>query len=217
MCSRGSVSEGIQAEGLELEELSHTYEWLANQGDPISQVASVEVALRDIETYREVEPFIEQMVEGFITDDPDQEGGLFSLLSAMIVLVASELSRRHILEGVRPFYRKQAAIAQASLVIRAIYGAKVDSASLVEWTKTSGFGYMFFLQGLVDLRQEPRWLPDFVSPYQLRAEIIGRVANAVEQCKGKIQSKSLRRLLIGTESRLAEAVALPFRMFAGSA
>ena len=215
MCSRDIVSGLVGTEGVGSEQLLRTYQWLANHGDPISQIGSVEVALLDIEGHRDVEPFIEQMVEGFIADDPVREGGMFSLLSAMIVLVASELSRRRILKDVRPFYRRQAAIAQASLIVRAMYGAKVDAASIVEWERTNGFGYNFLLQGLVDLREEPRWLPDFVSPSQLRAEFIGRVANAIEKCKGQVHSESLRRLVIGTESRLSRAIEFPFPMLPG--
>ena len=215
LCSRDIVAGLIDTESLGSDQLVRTYQWIANHGDPISQVGSVEIALLDIERHRDVETFIEQMVEGFIADDPIREGGMFSLLSAMIVLVASELSRRWILKGVRPFYRRQAAIAQASIIVRAMYEAKVETSSIVEWERKSGFGYHFLLQGLVDLREEPRWLPDFVSPSQLRAEFIGRVANAMEKCKGRIYSESLRRLLIGSESRLARAVEFPFPMLPG--
>ena len=213
MCSKGIVSESIRIDKLDAEQLLRTYEWLANQGDPISQIGAVEVALKHIEGHQELEPFIERMVEGFIADDSDHDGGCFSLLSAMIVLVASELSRRRILESTSPFYRKQAAIAQASLIIRAINGSHIDPVSVVERAKTGG--HIFFLQGLVDLHVEPRWLPDFISPYQLRAEFIGRVANAMKQCKGEIHSQSLRRLLIGNDSKLATAALWPYPMLPG--
>ena len=215
MCSKGAVSERISTGAHGSQQLLRTYEWLANQGDPVSQMGAVEVALRDIEEHPELEPFVERMVERFIDDDPNHSGGCFALLSAMIVLVGSELTRRRILEDVRPFYRKQASIAQASLIIRAIYGSHVDAASVVEWSKTRGFGHIFFLQGLVDIRAEPRWLPDFVSPYQLRAEFIGRVTNSLERCHEKIRSDSLRGLLIGEDSRLAMSVAWPFRNLPG--
>ena len=215
MCSNGAVSERISTGAHGSQQLLRMYEWLANQGDPVSQIGAVEVALRDIEEHPELEPFVERMVERFIDDDPNHNGGCFALLSAMIVLVGSELTRRRILEDVRPFYRKQASIAQASLIIRAIYGSHVDAASVVEWSKTRGFGHIFFLQGLVDIRAEPRWLPDFVSPYQLRAEFIGRVTNSLERCHEKIRSDSLRGLLIGEDSRLAMSVAWPFRNLPG--
>ena len=215
MCSKGTVSENIRIDGLDEEQLLCSYEWIANRGDPISQIGAVEVALRHIDVNRALEPFIERLIEGFIVDDASDDKGLFSLLSSMIVLVASELSRRGIMKDAPPFYRKQAAIAQASVIIRAIKGSQADRASVVKWAKTRGVGHVFFLQGLVDLRLEPRWLPDFVNPDQLRAEFIGRIRNAVMQCKEEIQSESLRGLLIGEDSRLATAVEWPFPMLPG--
>ena len=215
MCSKGKVSEGIRIDGLDEEQLLCSYKWIANQGDPIRQIGAVEVALRHIGRSRALEPFIERIIEGFIADDPNDDGGCFSLLSSMIVLVASELSRMRIMQDANPFYRKQAAIAQASLIIRGIKESQADSASIVKWARTGGIGHVFFLQGLVDLRLAPRWLPDLVSPDQLRAEFIGRVANAVMQCKGEIQSESLRGLLTGEDSRLATAAEWPFPMLPG--
>ena len=215
MCSKGSVSEHVSIEKLDSEQLSQTYELLAIKGDPISQMGAVEVALLHIERCREVEPFIEKMVEGFIADEVDDDGGCFSLLSATIVLVSAEMSRRQILKGVCPFYRRQAAIAQASLIIRAINTSQGDKAGFVEWVKRVGVSQNFYLQSLVDLRGEPRWLPDFVTPFQLRAEFIGRIRNSVTLCKGKIHSRSLRRLLMDKDSRLATAATWPFPMLPG--
>lgn len=214
-CSRGGVSQSIGLDGLSEEVQLRSYEWIANDGDPISQISAVEVALRNIDGNRKLEPFIEQIVEGFISDDPHDEDGCFSLLSSMVVLVASELSRRGTMKETKPFYRRQAAIAQASLIIRALKDSQTDIASMVKWTKEAGVGHVFFLQGLVDLRLEPRWLPEFVSPGQLRAAFIGRVWNAVAQCTAGIQSESLRRLLTEEESPLRTAAELPLPMLPG--
>ena len=215
ICSKGKVSESIRVDRLSEEDLLHSYEWISTQGDPVSQIGAVEVALRDIKKNPALEPLVERIVERFVSDDADDDGGCFSLLSSMVVLVASELSRKGIMKETNPFYRRQAAIAQASLIIRALKGSQTDTASIVEWARTVGIGHVFFLQGLVDLRLEPRWLPDFVSSEQLRAEFIGRVENAVLQCKGEIQSESLRGLLTGEGSRLSTAAEWPFPMLPG--
>lgn len=214
-CSVGTVSETIRIDRFKTEQLIQIYDWLAEKGDPISQIGAVEVAFPVLDVVPELEPLVEKMIEGFIADNPDDDGGCFSLLSAMIVLVASELTRRRTLGTVPPFYRRQAAITHASLVIRALIDARIDRARFVAWAKTRGVGYIFYLQGLVDLRSEPRWLPDSVSAEQLRAEFIGRVAIAAETHEAKIQSQSLRRLLIGMDSGLARAFEWPFPMLPG--
>ncbi|RXZ38632.1 hypothetical protein D9O50_03760 [Oxalobacteraceae bacterium CAVE-383] len=214
-CSVGTITENVRIENIDRGELVQTYQWLAQNGDPISQVGAVEIAISHLDTHPELAPFVEQIIEGFIADSPESDSSIFALLSSMIIMVASELSRRRILGKSPPFYRRQAAIAQASIVIRAINGSDIDPMSVTEWAQNSGLGYMFFLQGLIDLRREPRWLPDFVSAEQLRAEFIGRIANAVNRNATKIQLESLQTLLLGPTSKLENAVRWPFSNLPG--
>ena len=211
LCSKSAVSELIQIDKLSVEQLLHSYEWITNYGDPISQVGALEVALRHTDLVPKIEPFIEKIAESFIGDEANDNEGWFSLLSTMIILVSSELGRMGIMKEVRPFYRRQAAIAQASIITRAIKTTNADSADIVEWVRReTGSVPEFYLQGGVDLRYEPRWLPNFVDAGWLRAEIIGRVSNAVKQYEGKIQSESLCELLIGEDSKLSSVVVSPF-------
>ncbi len=215
MCSSAAVSDHIRVDHLKSDELTQTYELLAERGDPISQIAAVEVALAHIDDHPELAPFVERMVDAFIADDPERADGRFALLSTMIVVVASELARRRTLQASPPFYRKEAAITQASLVVRAISDSQIDPGSVTEWGKTNGLGHIFFLQGLIDLRLEPRWLPDFVSADQLRAEFIGRLGNAAERNRDKVASGPLGELLLGQDSKLARAVRWPFPQLPG--
>ena len=214
-CSAGTVSQIIQVDQFNTEQLVRIYKWVAQKGDPISQIGSVEVALAHLDTYPELEVFVETIVKRFIAADPDNDGGWFSLLSAMIMLVSSELTRTHTLGKVPPFYRRQVAITQASLIVRAIIEARADRESITKWANTVGIGVLSYLQGIVDLREEPRWLPDFVSPRQLRAEFIGRVLHAVKENEGKIQSPSLRALLVGSHSPLLTSVEWPSSILPG--
>jgi len=56
-------------------------------------------------------------------------------------------------------------------------------------------GSLFYLQSLVDLRREPRWLPDFMTSAQLKAEFIGRIAGAAHANAAKVQTYELKRIL----------------------
>ena len=141
-----------------------------------------------------------------MVDDPDDDGGWCSLLSAMAMLVSSELTRTQTLGNVPPFYRRQVAMTQASLIVRAIIEASVDRESIAQWAGSIGMVHISYLQGLIDLRVEPRWLPDFFAPRQIRADFIGRILNASAQNEVKIQSKSLRALVVGKESELLKSV-----------
>lgn len=210
LCSAGTIAECIKLDALDRRELVQTYEWLAEHGDPISRVGGVEIALSHLEGFPELAPFVERIVSGLLSDDPANEGSSFAFLSAMVVMAASELARKRTLGDVPPFYLRQAAIAHASLVIRAINEARINVASFTRWAQSVGTVHNYFLRGLIDLRLEPRWLPDFVGADQLRFEFIGRIMNAAGQNEGKIKLDSLRKLLLGPDSKLAQAAQWPY-------
>ena len=214
-CSAGDVSKNIRIDTMGRVEIVEVYRWLVESGDPVSQIGSVEVALSHIGQYPELEPYVEKLVERVITDDPEDGGGIFALLSAIVILVSSELTRTKTLGEVPPFYRRQVAIAQASLIVRAIIGAGVDRKSMTDWATAVGRVEEYYLQGLVDQRVEPRWLPDLATPRQLRAECLGRVFEATIQHGEQIDSPSLRDLLVGRDSRLVRAMEFPSSMLPG--
>lgn len=214
-CSAGVISEGLRIEDLSHEELIQAYQWLVEHGDPVSRVAAVETALIHLDTHPELTPFVERIVEEFISEDSKSDSSSVMLLSSVIIIVASELTRKCTLRDTPPFYRKQAAIAQASLIVRAINVSGIDPESATQWACSLGVGHNFFLQGLIDLRSEPRWLPDFVNADQLRAEFIGRIVNIAERNADKIHTDSLRTLLLGPNSKIASASRWPFPNFPG--
>lgn len=210
LSSVGTIAEYISIDVTNRRELVQTYVWLAKHGDPISRVGAVEVALSHLDVFPELSPFVEQIVEGLLSDVPKNDDSSFTLLSAMVTLAASELARNHTLGDVPPFYLRHAAIAHASLVIRAINEARINIASFTQWAQALGAGQIYLLQGLIDLRREPRWLPDFVGADQFRYEFVGRITNAAGRFEGKIKIDSLRKLLLGPESKLAQAVQWPY-------
>lgn len=210
MCSAGSIAECIQIDALDRGDLVQAYEWLAEHGDPISRVGAVEVALSHLDRVPELGPIVERIVEALLSDDPEEDSSAFALLCAMFVMTASELARKRTLGNVTPFYFRQAAIAHASLLIRAVHDARINIKSVTRWAQAIGVGEVYFLQGLIDLRREPRWLPDFVSADQLRFEFIGRITKAAGRNESNIQLVSLRKLLLSPDSRLAQAAQWPF-------
>lgn len=215
LCSAGTIAECIKLEALDRREIVQTYEWLAEHGDPISRVGAVEVALSHLDDFPELGPFVERIVEKLLSDNPESDGSSFALLCQIVVMVASELARKQTLGYVAPFYLRQAAIAHASLVIRAINEARINVTSFTRWAQALGTGQIYLLQGLIDLRREPRWLPDFVSADQLRFEFIGRITNAADRNEGKIKLDSLRKLLLGRDSKLAQAAQWPYPYLPG--
>ncbi len=196
-------------------ELAAIFSRIKSDGDPLSKVAAVEVALEHLHDHPELETFITAVVRDFIQDGAKDDRSDFTLYSWVAILIASQLSRKKVFYGQPPFYRKQAALSQASLVMRAFSGSRVDRAETVRWAKELNWSQDFYIQGLVDLRSEPRWLPDFISGDQIRFDFLGRIRNAAAVNESKIKSPFLRSLLLGAESPLWMACEWPFAGFPG--
>jgi hypothetical protein len=171
------------------------FTWLENNGDRVSQVGGIELGFALLAHSPELEDTLIRLIQTFLKDDPGAKDGRLSLTSHLIVLVEGELARTGVLRDRPPFWRRLAAIAQASLIERQILGSGVSPALFVEWALRHS-GQRFFLQTMVDLRLEPRWLPDFVSPQQLRAEFLSRIGSAAHRNAEKITSPDLRATAI---------------------
>lgn len=168
----------INIDQLEEDDLLRAYEWLAKSGDRISQVGAVEIWLSNPSAIPKVETFVRDIIRQ-VRNDNEDNGGRMSLLSALIVLVDGELARTKILTGKPPYYRRLASIAHASLIERCIVASKADIAHFNSWAMNVR-GQSFYLQGMADLRSEPRWDPEYVSARQLKAEFTGRIFNAAQ-------------------------------------
>ena len=92
-----------------------------------------------------------------------------------------------------------ASIAHAALIEREVLDAKLEVESLADWALNSGWA-LYYRQSLVDLRQEPRWIPDLISPVQLKEEFLGRIRDAAERHRKNVRNAELSVLLWGESS-----------------
>jgi hypothetical protein len=215
MSSHPSLVQSIPLNEAPRDEVLRFYQWLEERGDRISQLGGIECALANLEKFPELEPVILKLVEGFLKDNPDDEQSRPSLLCGLIVLVEGELARTGIARGRPPYWRRLAAIAHASVLERAIVAAGIPSSDMRAWAMSSR-ALFFYLQAFIDLRTEPRWLPDFVLPDQLKAECIGRLVVAVHGNADKVQSPELKKVLTGEgEDELQSQLNLPFALLPG--
>jgi hypothetical protein len=214
LCSHARISSYLQLDDIDRDDLINTFKWLVERGDPISCTGAIEAAIGSVSTFPELEPYIEQIVRTLIVK-PEMENDRYMLFEALFSMLSGDLARTHTLNEMPPFYRRQAAISQASLVIRVIADSRVEVEGLVGWIKGADYAETSFLQGLIDLRREPRWLPEYGMAPQLRAEVIGRLRAAVMQHGDNLGRASLRALMIGSESLLERAAAWPYPFLPG--
>lgn len=202
-----AVPQEIRLNNLPKNEVIELFKWLVGHGDRISRLGAIELGLAHLNSFPELEPFITKMVQGFVDEDAGEKGRL-AQLAGLIVLVDGELARTGILRRHQPYWRRLAAIAHASLLERELLrrGAKLREFST--WAFENR-GQLFFLQNNADLRLEPRWLPDFLSPDQLKAEFVGRISAAVIANEAKIKSPELRALAFDKGGPLQSLIVFP--------
>jgi hypothetical protein len=214
LSSHSSISSEINTDQLGEKDIIQAYEWLQKEGDRISQIGAIEVGLSILDKRPEIEPYLQNIIRQIRDDDADNRGQ-FHLLSALIMLVEGELARTKLLRGRPVFWRRLASIAQASLIERCVIKSPIDIARFAEWALQAR-GQLFYLQAITDLRQEPRWLPDYVSPRQLKAEFIGRILSAARQNITRIHTPAMRELLFGEGPEgLISLVEFPFTYLPG--
>jgi hypothetical protein len=198
LSSLSSLAELIDLNRLQRSEVLEAFQWLANQGDRISQVGGIECGLRLLHLFPELESVLASMTSAIAADRPEEPSGRLRLLSALVAVVEGEIARRNIARGRPPFWRRMASIAHAAAIEREVIHAGLDSASIAGWALQSG-GSLFYIQTLIDLRREPRWFPDFISPQQLKAEFVGRIAGAAERYRANVPDGDLSSLLWGPD------------------
>jgi len=192
----------LELPAIEEQALESALDWCVANGDPISFIALVELAFRSISVYPSIQDAIDRAIRCFLVDSSDRDR-IFSRFGSLLVLALSELQRRRLFAGTPPFYRRHVAFAHAGILLRAFRNwSDSEWASIERWIASVGIPVRFLTVGLVSLRCEPRWLPEYADGAQLLAEVIGRIRIAAEASREAITVPALQELVLGSESLL---------------
>lgn len=208
LSSHASLTEEINVDQLNNEDLVRAFDFLDKHGDRISQLGAIEVGLRVLPSRPEIEQALIRIIEQIRDDDDDGQASGFKLLSALFCLVDGELSRTRLFSSEPPFYRRLAALSQAALIHRGLVSLSVDIDRFSEWAFNNRGG--FYLQSLVDMRLEPRWDPDFAMASQMKADFFGRILNAAKKYDQNITGSQIYDLVLGDEAGSLESLSNPF-------
>jgi hypothetical protein len=100
------------------------------------------------------------------------------MFAAAFVITIAHAARHQVLRRKPAFWRRLACAAHASLVARACGVTDIDEAKLVSWAMRMT-GKAYFLSVFLDMREEPRWRPEWIYPHFLIADAVGRVKAAM--------------------------------------
>ena len=207
LSAHSSIPQEIELDGISSGEFLKLLEWLEVHGDCISQLGAIELGLARLDIYPDAEPIITKMTRAFVEEETGDEGR-FGQLTGLVVLVDGELARTGTLKTQQPYWRRLAVIAHASLLQRELSRRGISISDFSTWAYPNR-GRHYFLQNSVDLRKEPRWLPEFMSSDQLKAEFVGRICTSAILHEGKIKSLELRSLALDKDGPLQTLMVFP--------
>lgn len=194
-CVHSSISEAIDLSSLTAAGIAKVFADVRDEGTCFAKVGAVEVGLMQLEQYPELADVVGDIVEQICEYNPDAADGDLQSLYTFFLMVEGELCRLKLFPDAPPFYRRLLSFSQAALLASELNQAKFDrnkfGATVMEKS-----GYLFYLQTLCDLRSEPRWLPDFAAPNQLKNEALGRIWIASQVTSKFIVSNRLKSLLL---------------------
>jgi hypothetical protein len=174
---------------------SKLVQW-AKTADPLTQTGVLELALKRSGDIAKCAPDVWELAESFCKVEQAEVVDAFAILSGVFHMVDGELGKRRMMAAKPPFWRRLAAMAHAALITRCMLANGAVPAETLE-----GMGSIrlteYQMQGIVDMRTEPRWQGDFASPYQLRNEFGGRVFAAASLNEETAIKLGVRDLLLG--------------------
>ncbi|UGA51573.1 MULTISPECIES: hypothetical protein [Dickeya] len=120
------------------------------------------------------------------------------LFCSMAIFVDGELARLQIFRGMPAFYRRLASFAQSALIVKVILDESIAFDKVEQWAAQQR-GLYFFCQSFIDLIEEPRWLPTYLTAEQFINELYGRVNNACQEAgKGEVVEFLQKELMSGS-------------------
>lgn len=103
--------------------------------------------------------------------------GACALFGAIFVITTAHFATHETLQRKPVYWRRLAAAAHASLVVRICGGRGIDPTQMIAWAMRL-FGDAYFLSVVSDFAVEPQWRPEWILPKILAADIFGRAAGA---------------------------------------
>ena len=205
LSSHAALTDEISVDQLDNKDLVHAFNFLDKHGDRISQLGAIEIGLRVLPSRPEIEPILIRLIEQIRDDDVDGQASGFKFLSALFYLVDGELSSTRLLSAEPPFYRRLAALSQAALIQRQLVNVDIDIDQFSEDMSRDRRG-QHYPQSLVDMRLEPRWIPELATASQMKADFFGRILIAAKKYEQNITDSPIHDLVFGDAARSLESL-----------
>jgi len=189
LCIHGSISETISIDLIDEALYQSFAQYALNTCHPILLISCLEIGLSKFsDSSSEI---IRKLFDNISSEKTLENLHIFC---SMVVFVDGELARLQIFRGTPPFYRRLASFSQSSLILKVVLEENVTFDKIERWAAQERGDY-FFCQSFIDLVEEPRWLPNYLTAEQLLNELYGRLSNACQQANGSEVAEYLQNEL----------------------
>ena len=161
-----------------VDEVIRLVEFLGGCEDHISLSAGFEICARQLARDTRFAVLGEQMLERLFAD-PDVLLVRCQRFAAAFVLATARLALHERTHSRPVFWRRSAAAAHAALVARTLGRGDYGEEELLNWAMERR-GEYFFLSVYRELRESPRWQPEWIDAESLMADAFGRVDQAAQ-------------------------------------
>ena len=151
--------------------------------DPFSLVGAFEICTDRADQDQQFVALGEQLLDNLFGDMLSLTGAC-AFFGAIFVITTAHFATHETLQRRPVFWRRLAAAAHASLVVRVCGGRGVDPNQIISWAMRL-FGDAYYLSVVSDFAVEPQWRPEWILPKILVADLFGRMAGAWRQLSHK--------------------------------
>jgi hypothetical protein len=144
--------------------------------DPFSLVGAFEICADRIGQDQRFVALGDRLLDNLF-GDMQRLTGACALFGGIFVITTAHFATHETLQRRPVYWRRLAAAAHASLVVRICGGTGIDPTQMIAWSmRLSRDAY--FLSVLSDFAVEPQWRPEWILPKLLVADIFGRAVGA---------------------------------------
>ena len=165
--------------GLNADAAAAALEAVSKVGDPFSLVGAFEMCADRTTEHQRVVALGDGLLDSLF-GDMQRLMGACALFGAIFIIATAHFAMHETLQRQPVFWRRLAAAAHASLVVRVCGGNGIDPKGMISWA-TRLFGDAYFLAVMSDFAVEPQWRPEWILPKILVADLFGRAVGAWRQ------------------------------------
>lgn len=212
LCIHSSVAAAIGKVSLSKDDCAKLADHVERSGSMFSKLGFVEAML----AHDDLDVSLQERLAGiidFILDEP--EDGRFGLLSNLFFFVSGRLSLSSSFDNSPVFSRRLVEFSHASFLEEILISERVDAETAAR-DLAQRVSRRAFVVGHLDAHSEARWMPEFATPYQLKAEFICRLNNAITIMKSPVKGTPLEKFIQeGSDRRLSDRLKFPYSFLPG--